>query len=169
LRTNGRLGFEPRPPIAKRLERNALRLAILPLVQVAKLPGLMVRPPERLTITLPGSVLASHRVLRICKIEGRTDRHCETQNKCANNGRLLFSCDPLISFPVSPEKFPVTLLRESYCKPLKSCSKRRAQFPEKRRKSKNSLLKSLLAREIGDLEKLGQAPSAKKIAPHPGR
>jgi hypothetical protein len=41
-----RLGFKHRSPVAERLQRNALRFAILPLVQVTTLPRLMVRTPE---------------------------------------------------------------------------------------------------------------------------
>jgi hypothetical protein len=44
------LGFELRPPVAKGLERGAFRLAILPLIQVAALPRLVMRPPEGLTL-----------------------------------------------------------------------------------------------------------------------
>src|SRR5262245_39143541 len=51
---------QPQQSVAKRLQRDALRLAILPLIQVAALPRLVVRPPEGLTITLPRSVLARH-------------------------------------------------------------------------------------------------------------
>jgi hypothetical protein len=40
------LGFKHRSPVAERLQRNALRLAILPLVQFTTLPRLMVRTPE---------------------------------------------------------------------------------------------------------------------------
>jgi Bacterial regulatory protein, arsR family len=47
------LGFELRPPVAKSLGRDAFRLAILPLIQVAALPRLVVRPPESLTLTRP--------------------------------------------------------------------------------------------------------------------
>src|SRR5205807_3137849 len=40
-------GFELRPPVAERLERDPLGLAILPLIQLATTPHLMVRPPKR--------------------------------------------------------------------------------------------------------------------------
>jgi hypothetical protein len=45
-----RLGFEFRPPVAERLQRNPLGLAILPLIQLATTPRLVVRAPESLTI-----------------------------------------------------------------------------------------------------------------------
>ena len=53
-----RLGLKLRSPVLKRLTRDALQLAILPLIQVATLPGIMVRPPEGLVLTSPCSVLA---------------------------------------------------------------------------------------------------------------
>jgi hypothetical protein len=43
-------GFELRPPVAKRLERNPLSLAILALVQLTAPPHLMVRAPECLAV-----------------------------------------------------------------------------------------------------------------------
>jgi hypothetical protein len=44
--------FEPRPPVAERLERNLLSLAILPLIQLAMAPRLMVRSPKSLAVNL---------------------------------------------------------------------------------------------------------------------
>src|SRR6476646_6206337 len=82
------LGFKLRPPVAERLERDALRLAILPLIQVATLPRLVVRPPESFALTRPRSVLVHHLALLICKPRARTDRVDEPQEKCARNGRL---------------------------------------------------------------------------------
>src|SRR5690348_16735449 len=63
-------------------------LAILPLIQVATLPRLMMRTPERLTLTLSCSMPVCHLVLSICKSRARTDRVRQLQNKCARNGRL---------------------------------------------------------------------------------
>jgi hypothetical protein len=82
------LGFKLRTPIAESFERNPLRLAILPLIQVAALPRLMMRTPERLALTGPTSMIACHLVLSICKSMARTDRVRQLQNKCARNGRL---------------------------------------------------------------------------------
>jgi hypothetical protein len=65
-----------------------MRLAILPLIQVATLPRFVVRSPELLTLPLPRSLLLRHLVLSICKSMARTDRVRQRQNKCARNGRL---------------------------------------------------------------------------------
>jgi hypothetical protein len=69
------LGFELRAPIAKSLERNPLRLAILSLIQVATLPRLMMRPPESLALTRPRLVFVRHIILSSsAKSRARTDR-----------------------------------------------------------------------------------------------
>ena len=47
-------GFELRPPVAERLERNPLSLAILSLIERAMAPPLMVRSPKSLAVTLTG-------------------------------------------------------------------------------------------------------------------
>jgi len=85
------LGSELLAPVLECLPGKAMSLAILPLIQVATLPRLMMRAPERLTLTLPCSMLVRHLVLSICKSRARTDRGCEDQDKCAKNGRLPFS------------------------------------------------------------------------------
>ena len=46
------LGLELRSPTAERVERNPASLAILTLIELAWYPGLMVRAPESLAITL---------------------------------------------------------------------------------------------------------------------
>jgi hypothetical protein len=46
-----RLGFELRTPIAERLQRNPVNLAIFSLIEIAFYPGLMVRPPKSLAVT----------------------------------------------------------------------------------------------------------------------
>ena len=56
------LSFELRSPVAESLEWNALRLAILPLIQVATLPRLMMRTPERLTRAIRGYQLRLRRL-----------------------------------------------------------------------------------------------------------
>jgi hypothetical protein len=66
--------FELRTPVAEGLERNPLPLAILPLIQIATLPRIMMRTPERLALTRPRSVFVRHLVLSICKSAARTDR-----------------------------------------------------------------------------------------------
>jgi hypothetical protein len=58
-----RLRLELRPPVAERLQRDALRLAILPLIQVATLPRLVMRPPERLALPPPSGPIVRHSVL----------------------------------------------------------------------------------------------------------
>jgi hypothetical protein len=55
-----RLGLELRPPVAERLQREALRLAIFPLIQVTALPCFMMRPPERLAVSRPRRRIVSH-------------------------------------------------------------------------------------------------------------
>jgi hypothetical protein len=47
-----RFGFELRPPVAKRLERKPVSLAILSLIQIALPPRLMMRPPKGFAVTL---------------------------------------------------------------------------------------------------------------------
>jgi hypothetical protein len=59
-----------RTPVAERLERNRLSLAILSLIQLAPLPCLMVCPPERLAVAPARQVLVRHLVLPICKLIG---------------------------------------------------------------------------------------------------
>jgi hypothetical protein len=48
-----RFGRELRAPVAESLQRQAVNLAIFSLMQVTMLPGLMMRPPERLAIADP--------------------------------------------------------------------------------------------------------------------
>jgi hypothetical protein len=48
-----RLGFELCPPVAEGLERDALNLAILALIQLATLPRFVMRSPERIALTCP--------------------------------------------------------------------------------------------------------------------
>jgi len=68
-----RQGFELRPPIAQRLERDAVRLAILSLIQVAALPrGAPARKPRSGAPTIV-SLLPS-RSSSIRKSMARTDR-----------------------------------------------------------------------------------------------
>jgi len=57
------LGLEPRPPVAEALQRDAVRLAIFPLVQVAARPCLVVRPPKSLALSLPRLVPVRHPAL----------------------------------------------------------------------------------------------------------
>ena len=46
------LSFELRAPIAECLERHPISLAILSLIELTLDPGLMVRPPKSLAVTL---------------------------------------------------------------------------------------------------------------------
>jgi hypothetical protein len=51
--TDGQLATRKLPlPVAERLERNPLSLAILSLIQLAMAPRLMVRSPKSLAVTL---------------------------------------------------------------------------------------------------------------------
>ena len=43
---------EPRTPIAERLERHLVSLAILSLIELTLKPSLVVRPPKSLAVTL---------------------------------------------------------------------------------------------------------------------
>jgi hypothetical protein len=52
-----------RPPVAERLERNPLRLAIFSLIQLNPALRLMVRPPEGLAATCTGQDIVRHLVL----------------------------------------------------------------------------------------------------------
>jgi len=60
----GRLGLRLRPeylpPVLEGLAGKAMRLAVLPLIQVAALPCLMMRAPKSLTLAPPGSMFAFH-------------------------------------------------------------------------------------------------------------
>jgi hypothetical protein len=99
-----------------------MRLAILPLIQVATLPRFVVRSPERLTLPLPRSLLLRHLVLSIFKSMARTDRVRQRQNKCARNGRLPACSVHSLILDVRSlfalRKFAVTIRRELRCKPL---------------------------------------------------
>jgi hypothetical protein len=83
------LGSELLTPVLEPLLWQALRLAILPLIQVAPLPRLVMRTPECLALPLPRPMLLRHLVLSIFKSMARTDRVRQKQNKCVRNGRLL--------------------------------------------------------------------------------
>src|SRR3954452_18563539 len=79
----------------------------MPVIQIATLPHLVVRPPESFALTCPCSVLVHHLALLICKSRARTDRANEPQEKCARNGRLRRLHSRSIRFPVLARKFPV--------------------------------------------------------------
>jgi hypothetical protein len=70
-----RLGFELRTPVAEGLQRQALRLAILPLIQVTTLPRFVMRPPERLAVSRPPFSLRRHVDLLVAKTSTRRDRN----------------------------------------------------------------------------------------------
>ena len=65
-----------------------LRLAILPLIQIATLPRLVVRPPESFVLTRPRSLLVQHLALLICKSTARTDRALRTTGKVCGKWTL---------------------------------------------------------------------------------
>jgi hypothetical protein len=96
--------------------------AILPLIQVATLPRLVVRSPERLTLPLPRSLLIRHLVLSIFKSKARTDRVRLKLYKGARNGRLPRSWTNSLFEPHNSlqarAKFPVPIHREFYSNPL---------------------------------------------------
>src|SRR5258706_1437578 len=78
-------GLELRTPIAERLERNPVSLAIFTLIELAFYPGLMVHPPKSLAVTFANW---QHLVLHL-KIYRREQISSEPQtNKLARNGRL---------------------------------------------------------------------------------
>src|SRR5260370_40100121 len=80
------LALELRTPIAERLERNPVSLAIFTLIELAFYPGLMVRPPKSLAVTFANW---PHLVLHL-KIYRREQIASEPQtDKRARNGRLL--------------------------------------------------------------------------------
>jgi len=70
-----RLDSEPLAPVLKCLLREAVKLAILPLIQVATLPTLMMRSPESLVLPLPSSLFARHLFSPHLQIEGE-NRSC---------------------------------------------------------------------------------------------
>jgi hypothetical protein len=115
-------GSELLAPVLEPLLWQALCLAILPLIQVASLPRLMMRPPERLTLSLPRSMLLRHLVLSICKIDSEnrswsaaTEQVCEkwTVTNMRRHSLILFGYFPDIS-----KKFPDVTRREFGWKPL---------------------------------------------------
>src|SRR5690242_19488546 len=72
-------------PVAESLERNPLRLAILPLIQVATIPRLMVRSPECLALSRARSMLVRHRVLNL-QIDGENRSGSSAARQvCARN------------------------------------------------------------------------------------
>jgi len=73
---------------AERLERDTLRLAILPLIQIATLPRLVVRPPESFVLTRPRSVLVHISLSSSVNRQREQIVLYEPQEKCAENGRL---------------------------------------------------------------------------------
>jgi hypothetical protein len=77
--------LELRTPIAERLERNPVSLAILTLIELTFSPGLMVRSPKSLAATFANW---RHLVLHL-KIYRREQIASEPRgNKRARNGRL---------------------------------------------------------------------------------
>src|SRR6266403_3152337 len=79
------LGFEFCAPIAERLERNPVSLAIFTLIELAFYPGLMVRPPKSLAVTFANW----RHLVRHLKIHRREQIASEPGgNKRARNGRL---------------------------------------------------------------------------------
>ena len=111
-----RLGFELRTPIPESLERDSLRLAILPLVQVATLPRLMMRPSEVRFLTRPRPMLVHHIVISIFKTEDENrsgalaaEHLCEKWTLTAI--RCSFAPLPcsVETIPCSAEKIPCSL------------------------------------------------------------
>jgi hypothetical protein len=69
--------FSYNPPVAERLERNALSVAILSLIQIATTPRFVMRSPEGLAMARAGRTLLPS-VLLTCKLLARTDRDPDT-------------------------------------------------------------------------------------------
>ena len=65
-----RLNSEPLAPVLERLLRENVKFAILPLIQVAALPTLMMRPPESLMLAFPSPQFARHLFSPLLQIEG---------------------------------------------------------------------------------------------------
>src|SRR5258707_8471174 len=99
-----RFGFELRPPIAERLERNPVRFAILSLIQRALLPRLMVLAPESLAVTLTGSKFVGHLVSSLSKFVGENRSRPIREETSVQEMDAYFL---QLKFPVTGQKFPV--------------------------------------------------------------
>jgi hypothetical protein len=150
----GGLGFELRPPVPKGLEWNALRLAILTLIQVAARPRLMVRPPEGLALSRPRSVLARHLALLNLQIEGENRSHPRASKREMDAYQRFADAEkafpvPSNQFPVPPKIFPVRLRREFNQKGQSLQAVRATYQRRKHPESRKFPVFSLDNREIG--------------------
>jgi hypothetical protein len=59
----------PIDQVIEALLRQLVRLTILPLTQIATLPGAMMRSPKRLALMFPSSMFARHSVISIFKFK----------------------------------------------------------------------------------------------------
>src|SRR4030095_710987 len=94
-----RFGLELRPPVTECLQRQALRLAILPLIQVTPLPRVMMRPPECIPVSRPRRNIGSHPDLLSFRTTQRsTDRRRLALASVSSLNAYLFStADSLLS------------------------------------------------------------------------
>src|SRR4030095_1609866 len=105
-----RFGLELRPPVTERLQRQALRRAILPLIQLTPLPRVMMRPPKRLPVSRPRHNIDSHPDLLSFRTTRRsTDRSRLAVAKCFFPERLREFPVPANHFPVPPKIFPCSV------------------------------------------------------------
>jgi hypothetical protein len=72
----------------------------------------MVRPPEGLAVTLPGSILARHLALLICKFASENRSRPRAAKQVCEKWTLTLSLLCGKQFPVSSRKFPVQVRRE---------------------------------------------------------
>jgi hypothetical protein len=62
-----RRGFELRSPVAESVQRNPVGLAIVPLIQRALLPRLMMGPPKRLAVRTRDPIWFDISILLTCR------------------------------------------------------------------------------------------------------
>jgi hypothetical protein len=117
-----RFGLELRPPVTERLQRQALRLAILPLLQVTPLPRFMIArqnaSPYRARSTTPTAIpisdLRSFETVKENRSPSSGPRQSAFPERLVGGfaaGEKEFPVPPN-QFPVPPKNFPVRLRRE---------------------------------------------------------
>ncbi len=91
-----RFGLELRPPVTERLQRDALHLAIVPLIQVTALPRFMMRPPERLPVSRPGCGIVSN--LDLLSFENVK----ENKSELPRSGQVCIPRTLTLAYPIIP-------------------------------------------------------------------
>jgi hypothetical protein len=95
-----------------------MRLAILPLIQVATLPRFMMRSPERFVLAPPGSMFAFHSALLNLKHREQNRWRTQSTEQACEKWTLTVSLLPEGCFPALQIIFPVIFSRENAANPL---------------------------------------------------